>query len=360
MSFSNVPLSRRQLFPIPFAIVMNAVLRPSAEALEAWPTNDWAELEPGQAGMDGAGLRLADQQIRAAMPDVTGFVVVRQNALVFERYYGGRFGRRNPIKIRSVTKSVVSSLIGMAIDDGLLTLDSAIGELIPDRIPDTADPRTADITLRHLLTMTSGWAWDVGTDYETLIAADDWIALTLGLPVVHEPGTFYAYNTGGSHLLSVILAGVTGQDTPDFAQQRLFDPLGIAKPRWQRSPQRETIGGFGLELTPRDMAKLGLLYLREGVWDGGRLLPRAYVEAATTYQSEGDSTGYANYGFQWWVIDFPGYQAYFALGHGSQYVYVVPALDLVVVVVKGFEEEPPVTTFSRPLIETYIVPAVTG
>ena len=360
MPFSGLPITRRQLFPIPFAIVLNAVLRPSADALEAWPTDGWAELEPSEAGMDGAGLRLADQQIRAAMPDVTGIVVVRHNALVFERYYGGRYGRRDPIKVRSVTKSVVSSLIGMAIDDGLLTLDSTIGELIPDRIPDGADPRTPDVTLRQLLTMTSGWAWDVGADYETLISADDWVALTLGLPLAYEPGTVYAYNTGGSHLLSVILAAVTGKDTADVAQARLFDPLGIARPRWERSPQREAIGGFGLELTPRDMAKFGLLYLREGAWDGGRLLPRGYVAASTTYQAEGDSTGYANYGYQWWVIDLPGYQAYFALGHGSQYIYVVPALDLVVVVVKGFEEEPPITTFSRPLIETYVVPAVTG
>ena len=360
MPLSGLPITRRQLFPIPFAIVANVVLRPTAEALEAWPTDGWAELEPSQAGMDGTGLRLADQQIRAAMPDVTGIVVVRQNALVFERYYGGRYGRRDPINIRSVTKSVVSGLVGIAIDDGLLSLDDTIGELIPDRIPDGADPRTAGITLRQLLTMTSGWAWDVPSDYPTLIAADNWVELTLGLPVAYEPGTVYAYNTGGSHLLSVILAEVTGQDTADYAQRRLFDPLGIAKPRWERSPQREAIGGFGLELTPRDLAKFGLLYLREGEWDGKRLLPRAYVEASTTYQAEGDTTGYAAYGFQWWVIDFPGYQAYFGLGFGSQYVYVVPALDLVVVVVKGFEEAPPAVSFSRPLIETYIVPAVTG
>ncbi len=185
-------LTRRQLFPMPFVIVLNAVLRPHASALEAWPTDTWAELEPSEAGMDGTGLRLADQQIRAAMPDVTGIVVVRQNALVFERYYGGAYGRRDPVKIRSVTKSVVSSLIGMAIDDGLLSLDSTIGELIPDRIPAGADPRTADITVRHLLTMTSGWAWDIAADYPTLIAADNWVALTLGLPVAYEPGTVYA------------------------------------------------------------------------------------------------------------------------------------------------------------------------
>jgi len=339
--------------------VAHAVLRPIASALEAWPTDAWAELEPRQAGMDGTGLRLADEQIRAAMPDVTGIVVVRQNALVFERYYNG-YGPDDPIKVRSVTKSVVSALVGIALDEGELDgLDQTLGELIPDRFPPGADPGTADVTLENLLTMTSGLEWDLGSDYQRLIASDNWVDLTLGLPLAAEPGTTYVYNSGGSHLLSVIVGEATGDDTADYAQARLFDPIGIPKPRWGRSPQGETIGGFGLELTPRDMAKIGYLYLNEGRWDDEQLIPADYVRASTIQQSDGDATGAAAYGYQWWISTAAGYPSYFALGYGGQYIYVVPDLDLVVVVAAGWDDDPPeFLRTPRPLIEEVIAPAV--
>ncbi|MCC6791595.1 MAG: serine hydrolase, partial [Thermomicrobiales bacterium] len=184
-----------------------------------------------------------------------------------------------------------------------------------------------------------------------------WVSYTLSQPVAYRPGTFYAYNSGGSHLLSVILSDITGQDIADFAQERLFSPLGIKRPTWQRSPKDEISGGFGLELTPRNMAKIGYLHLNSGVWNGEQIIPANYIAAATSYQATGDATGYAAYGYQWWVIDTGLYRAYFALGFGSQYVYVVPDLDLIVVVVKGFDDPPPVVSISRPFIETYVVPA---
>ena len=112
--------------------------------------------------------------------------------------------------------------------------------------------------------MTAGWAWDIHTDYPTLIGADNWTDLTLGLPVAYQPGTFIAYNTGGSHLLSVILSTATGMDTIKYADSHLFNPIGINRPRWQRSPQGDSSGGFGLELTCRDLARFGLLALRNG------------------------------------------------------------------------------------------------
>jgi CubicO group peptidase (beta-lactamase class C family) len=150
---------------------------------------------------------------------------------------------------------------------------------------------------------------------------------------VGNPGETFVYNTGGSHLLSVILTEVTGQDTAEYAEEKLFEPLGIEPGRWQRSPQGETNGGFGLELRARDMAKLGYLYLNLGRWDGEQIVPEDYVRASTTWQSAGDATGgWAAYGYQWWVTaTAAGYPAYFALGYGGQHIFVVPDLDLVVV-----------------------------
>ncbi|MCC6791995.1 MAG: serine hydrolase, partial [Thermomicrobiales bacterium] len=261
-----------------------------------WPTARWKRDEPEDQSVDPGLLAAADAFVEGNMPDVTGFVVVRGGYVIHERYWGERYGRNDPVKIRSVTKSVTGALIGIALGDGVLTsLDQTIGELIPDRIPEGADPLTPTVTVRNLLTMTGGWANDIGTEYQRLIASDDWVSYTLSQPVAYQPGTFYAYNSGGSHLLSVILSDITGQDTADFAQERLFSPLGIKRPTWQRSPQDEISGGFGLELTPRTLAKIGYLHLNNGVWDGDQIIPADYVAAATSYQATGDATGYAAY-----------------------------------------------------------------
>jgi CubicO group peptidase (beta-lactamase class C family) len=323
-----------------------------------WPTARWKRDEPEDQQVDPGLLAQADAVVEADMPDVTGFVVVRGGYVIHERYWGERYGRNDPIKIRSITKSVTGALIGIALEEGHLeSLDQTLGELIPDKIPDDADPLTETITVRNLLTMTSGWDWDIGSDYERLISSENWLEYTLSQPVAYQPGSYFAYNSGGSHVLSVILTEVTGQDTADYAQEKLFSPLGIKRPTWQRSPQDEAVGGFGLELTPRNMAKFGYLHLKNGVWDGEQIIPDEYVAAATSYQSSGDSTGYAAYGYQWWVTEPFGMAAYFALGFGSQYIYVVPERDLVVVFVKGFDDRPTFISISRPLIETYVVPA---
>ena len=279
-----------------------------------WPTNRWRRDEPENHGVDPGMLSQADEIIRTAMPDVTGFVVVRGGYIVHERYFDSKYDREQPIRIRSVTKSVTGALIGIALAEGHLeSLDQTLGELIPDKIPDGADPLTSTITVRNLLTMTAGWAWDIGTDYQRLIASENWLEYTLSQPVWYTPGSFFAYNSGGSHVLSVIVTEVTGQDTADYVQEKLFTPMGISRPRWERSPQDEAIGGFGLDLTPRNMAKFGYLYLNNGRWNHDQLVPAEYVAASTTYQSSGDSTGLAAYGYQWWVTNAYGLNTYFAL-----------------------------------------------
>jgi CubicO group peptidase (beta-lactamase class C family) len=208
-----------------------------------------------------------------------------------------------------------------------------VGETIPERIPEGADPRVADVTLWQWLTMTSGLQWDAYGDWQRLLAAPDWVAMTLGLPVVGIPGESYVYNTGGSHVLGVTVAKAAGMPLEDYADDVLFRPLGITPGDWMRSPQDEVSAGSGLEMTARDMLKLGQLYLRNGEWDGEQIIDPEYAAAATTWQSAGDSTGgWAGYGYQWWITATnAGYPAYFALGYGGQHIFVVPALDLVVV-----------------------------
>ena len=331
----------------------------SAQAMR-WPGREWDIVDPADVGMSADALELAHQTILSTYSDITGVVVVRGGAIAFERYYGSKYGQDDPVDIRSITKSVTGTLIGMAIDDGDLALDSTIGEVIPDLIPANADPLTPTITVEQLLEMTSGLAWDIGSDYQRLIAAENWVEYTLSQPVAYEPGTFYAYNSGGSHLLSVIVAAVTGMDTIKYADTQLFGPIGIDRPGWERAPDGQVIGGFGLSLTCRDLARFGLLSLRNGQWDDDRIVLEEWFPAATSYQAAGDTTGYAAYGYQWWVIPDSPYRAYFGLGYGSNYLYVAPELDLIVVILKGFEETAPnPVSIVRPLIEGYYLPAVT-
>ena len=302
--------------------------------------------------------------IVASLPDfpaVTGVCVLRHGRVAFEYYLNG-YDVTTPVNIRSVTKSVTSTLVGIALQRGDLPgIDLTIGELIPDRIPADADPATAGITLRSFLTMTSGLWWDGHDDWSMLLASDDWVATTLTQPIVAPPGELFVYNTGGSHLIGVALATVLGQPLEEFADEALFGPLGITPVGWMRSPQGEVNGGSGLEILPMDMARLGQLMLQAGRWNGDVLLGDDYATIATTRQSDGEeitggSIGVA-YGFQWWVTNDTGYEAFFALGFGGQYVYVVPDLDLVVVVAAGFGEgEMPVLTSHRPIPERLVIP----
>ncbi|HEU5430985.1 MAG TPA: serine hydrolase, partial [Thermomicrobiales bacterium] len=302
----------------------------------------------------------ADRRAQVELPRLSALAVVRGGDLVFERYYGGQQPEQ-PIDLWSATKSVTNMAVGMAVADGKLRLDQTLGELIPERIPANADPLTRRVSVENLLTMTAGWQWDSRTDFLHLDDAPDWAARTLALPMACYPGVCYEYNSGGVHLLSVILQKVTGETEAAYLQPRLFDPLGIARPTWRQSPQGETAGAFGLELTARDAAKLGFLYLNGGVWAGKQIVPASWVATSTVEHSSGTSPsgvnlGQTGYGYLWWTTATAGHPAYFALGYGSQLIYVVPALDLVVVALvaapRQDQQQDPI-----PLVEGAIVPA---
>lgn len=324
-----------------------------------------AEWEMGALERLGFDPGLGDEIVAALpnFPAVTGVCVVRHGLLAFEHYIGG-YTASDLVDIRSVTKSVTSALVGIAIEQGDLDhIDVTVGEAIPHRIPAGAAPGVAGITLQSFLSMTSGLWWDGHADWGLLLDAENWVENTLRQPIVADQGSQFIYNTGGSHLAGVMLAEIVGRPLEDYAAVHLFVPLGIEPGDWMRSPQGEVNGGSGLELLPRDMAKLGHLLMANGEWFGGQVVDSAYSRDATTRQSDGEavtggSIGVA-YGFQWWVTGATGHEAFFALGFGGQYVYVVPALELVVVVAAGFEDgETPFLTSHRPIPEQIVIPAI--
>jgi CubicO group peptidase (beta-lactamase class C family) len=302
-----------------------------------WPTDDWRTASPESMGMDAALLMAADQRIRTETPLLSSMVVVRDGHIVFEGYYNGQQVDQ-PYYIWSVTKSITSIAVGIALQEGVLTgLDQTLGELIPERIPVGADPRVYGITIEQLLTMTAGWQWDGRINFSLTHVTDDLDAM-LTRPMVCDPGACFEYDSGPSNLLAYIIQHQTGELIADYLGPRLFEPLGIENYEWVTTEYGASRGGGGLIVTPRDLAKLGYLYLNQGVWDGQQIVDPAWVEASTTWKSSGVNTlsganiGYgASYGYHWWVTSIAGFPAYMGLGYGGQMLYVVPGLDLVVV-----------------------------
>ena len=182
----------------------------------------------------------------------------------------------------------------------------------------------------------------------------DWVQYMLDLPIQEQPGQQFRYCSGCSHLLSAIIQRRTGINTRDFAKQALFDPLGINSVTWEQDRQGIPIGGWGLQLTPRDMAKLGYLYLHDGMWDGQRIVSAAWVNAAVERHTATDSKLGLGYGYQWWT--YPACGAYAALGRDGQTIFVIPDLQLIVVTTAKVDGHEAIFK----LIEQYIVPAVRG
>jgi len=242
-----------------------------------------------------------------------------------------------------VTKSFTSALIGIAMKEGYIeSLEQKMVEFFPERTIQNLDSWKQDITLEDMLTMRAGIEWDESsypyTDlrntYIECSRSDDMVQFVLDREMAAKPGQIWNYNTGVSHLLSAIILEITGYDILDLANKFLFEPLGIKDAYWEHDRQGLTYGGSGLVLTPRDMAKFGLLYLENGTWDGEQIVPADYVAASIrTYSSFSPEEGY---GYHWWT--FPTHGTFAASGLYGQIIGVSPELDLVVVLTAELPE----------------------
>ena len=288
-----------------------------------------------QEGFDAERLRDAEQSL-ASTPQLTSVLVSRHGRLVLERYYHGMTRDKN-WSLYSVTKSIVSALVGIALHEGrIASVDEKLVSVFPDEIGPNADRRIRSITLRNLLTMSAGYR-NENTPYES----DNWVRTLLNRPIVSEPGKVFSYDDGSAHLLSTVLTQVTGEPAANYARRVLFRPLGVKPGRWNSDGQGRSLGSGGLFLRPRDMLRLGQLYLQGGRWHGRQIVPRSWVRASTRRQISIPG-GYA-YGYLWWINTGP-HGGYLAQGYRGQTIEVFPRLSLVVVLT-GVGADP------RPLIE---------
>ncbi len=299
-----------------------------------WPTDGWPATTPEKQGMESTALAdLVDWM--AGHGGFDSITIIRNGHVVLDTTIYP-FPDDTGHGLYSVTKSVTGTLIGIAIDRGLLAgVDVRVVDVLAQAAPQTVDESLAAMTVEDLLTMRSGLeCHDQGARIlPEIIIHEDWATQVLRLPILVEPGTRFHYCNWDSYLLSAVVTEVTGMPAAAFADEALFGPLGIREYTWPTNADGVTIGFADLVLEPADAAKLGYLYLRDGVWDGQQVVSSTWVAAAT--RSHTTTHGSAGYGYQWW-IDGGGSGAS-ARGHGGQRISIVPDLDLVVVLTAYLE-----------------------
>lgn len=314
----------------------------------------WRISSPEAQGMSSSRLEQASTAL-ADLPYTWSFLVIRHDALVFERYYHGS-AKNQSNNVHSASKSIWGAALGIAIDRARIpSADTTIASILPSRYVAVMSPETRTIKVRDLLTMTSGSRWDENTTETQIQQTPDWVAATLELPRAAAPGTMFNYSTGDTHLSSAVLTSATQTTACEFIHQYLLAPLGVVAEHWGRDPQGYFSGGYNFYVTPRELAKFGLLYLHNGQWNGRQLVPAAWVEASMTNQVDGGAP--YGYGYDFWLRDIADHHVAMAWGFGGQMIYIIKDLDLVVVMTTNTREFTQDSFNGLSIIEDDVLPA---
>ena len=338
-----------------------------------WPTGEWQTADPGSVGMLPDKLLELDKALRSQYRSINGIVIIRKSYVVFEKYNNG-FGPDDTHNVTSVTKSITSALIGIAIDAGYIkSIDQKVFDFFPEYIPGDGDMQKRATTIRHLLTMTAPYAWGksgaMGNEpLDRLRRQRNWVSYILDLLGRNgQLGTFN-YSSAGPHLLSAIITRTTGMCAREFANKHLFKPLGMKEipdhkmrsfsldnvfgknvTGWIKDPNGITTGGWGLTMAPRDMARFGFLYLNRGIWDNKQIISKTWIDESTALNTN-------EYGYLWWLKGQDRTFAFSALGYGGNCIYCIPEKDLVVAIVSKMAAKPRDRWW---LLERCIIPSLT-
>ena len=285
-------------------------------------------------------------------------VLIQQNGELLGEEYFGNASADYPYNIKSASKSVISVLVGIAADQGKISIEETLGDYFPDYFEVNPNPEKEAITIRNLLSMQSGLETTSFYNYGAWVISDNWVEFQLDQPLEEEPGGKMVYSTGTSHLLSVIITKATGMSTKAFAEEFLFDPMDIRVGGWDRDPQGYYMGGNNLALIPRDMLKIGQMMLNGGEYDGQRIVSQKWVQDSFKSYTRSNFNPY-DYGYMWWNRAVAGYDVFFAWGFGGQYIFMIPELSSVVVITNSLETATQRRVYKEPifnLLENSILP----
>lgn len=343
-----------------------------SEQLPDWPvqlTREWTVVAPEVAGVRDTYLGSASLAA-IGIPRLKSLLVVKDGAIIMEKYLHGA-QQEDLFDVRSVTKSILSTVVGIALHEGRIPdLDAPLGdhmEILMEEMPD----ENRGVTFRHLLTMSGGWQYNEwgGTSYQEWIASGDTERWLLMQPREADPGERFRYNSAAVHVLGVLTQQFLPSSLMAYADQKLFVPSGILQRQWEMFGSGYPNGGSGIDLTARDLARFGQLYLQDGMSGTRRILPEGWVSEATTprwdWRSSFGPMDDMSYGYLWWTGDNGGDPVYLAWGWGGQFIYVKPSSRLVVVTTTDFvgvESDPggesALARSALNLIHEHVVPAV--
>src|SRR5215471_8758912 len=335
-------------------VLVTLVLGPSRVICPARPAGELCESTPEEQGMDSKALATGLEEIAVESKGLQSLLVVRHGCLVLETYRPP-YGRDQKHYLNSATKSVLSGLVGIAIQEGRLREDDRVLSFFPDFMATEQDARKKQITIKQLLTMSSGISWPQTATGENASVdmgkSSDWARFILDRPMAAEPGGVINYSNGDSHLMAAILQKATGSTALEFARENLFGPLGIEDVAWDTDPQGRNIGSAALKMRPVDMAKFGLLYLHGGKAGGRPVVPLGWVKRSLTPQVKMPTKGGpADYGYYWWL--YPDQKLFEAWGGAGQRIGVFRELDLVVVMTADMPQDYPRSPFAAKMYET--------
>ncbi len=334
-------------------IIFNISSRGAKEvpAPDYWPTKSWKTSTPEEQGIDSGKLAEGLQALRDKNIAIHSLLLIRNGRIVVDAYFYPYDGRSYH-NVESVTKSFTTTLIAIAAEQGKLNLDQPVLSFFPEYKIAHRDALKESMTVKDLAKMANGMESmgvmnDEGT-LEEMKASSDWIQFALDRKMVAKPGERFVYDSPGMHMLSAILQQSTGETEFEFARENLFEPLGIQEVFWETDPQGYNHGWGDLYLYPRDAAKLGYLWLSQGVWDDKQIVSKQWVKEAVT--SHSITGGADNYGYGWWVPIKQDPKNYFALGRGGQYVLVLPDWNAILVLTG--------TSFELDTIKPFLLPAL--
>jgi CubicO group peptidase (beta-lactamase class C family) len=344
-----------------------SVLAVAPSEPDYWPTQGWRTASPESQDMDATLLDSMLELIRREQVPLDSLTIVRHGYLVLDKTFPP-FETDDLHELHSATKSITSALVGIALHTAQTTRDETLSVQTPlldffsSRRVTNMDERKRAITLENVLTMTSGLEWTewdaayesgTGNDLVTMIESSrDWTQYVLDRPMAAEPGITFVYNSGGSHLLSAAVTQLSELPAADLATERLFAPLGIHDFEWSHSRDGTTAGWANLQMHPKDLARIGLLYLQRGKWDGQQIIPAEWIETSTTDHVPQPEY---EYGYQWW-LDLADNYAFMA-GRFGQVVIVAPRQDMVIVFTAHLPDTVSDVGVTRWLAEKFILAA---